>query len=282
MFWGGDTFRRYKEFDVTKNYDLLIIGSSHAYNSYDTRILLNDSILCYNLGTSGQSLENTSIILKNYLHQGLTKNLILDVYPGSFRSSGLQSTCDLIINIPSNSTALDLAWSFPDIRAVNMLTLRTFYGLTNNQETVYKDTRFREGGFIAVRDSAIGLIDYDHFLNGYKASGEALKSLKDIISICSSTNTKLILVSHPAPQELNNESYLAFIKDARKISESHQIDFIDFSFDHPLDSKNHFYDVQHLNEAGARIFTKILKDELSKRYIFNSTQTNLKQQQIGE
>lgn len=273
LFWGGDTYKRFKEFDVTQKYDVLILGSSHSYNSFDTRILKKKNIRAYNLGTSGQSLENSLILARNYFHEGLTKNIVLDIYPGAFMSSGLESTCDLIVNVPSNSTALDLAWSFPDIRSINMLVLRLFYKFSNAQEPTYKDTRYREGGFIAMRDSAETNIEYDNFLQKYNPSSEAINSLYQIISHCEQIKTNLILVAHPAPIELKNEHYLAFINDAENLAVKMELDFLDYSFNHNLNSTDHFYDVQHLNEAGAQIFTeKIIADLQSKELILKTTE----------
>ncbi len=284
LFWGGDTHKRFKEFDIKLNYDLLIIGSSHTYNSFDTRIFEEKGIRAYNLGTSGQSIENSLILARNYFHKGLSKNVILDIYPGAFMSSGLESTCDLIVNVPSNSAALDLAWSFPDIRSVNMLVLRLFYKLSNSHAPIYKDTRYRKGGFIAVRDSANTNIEYDKFLPRYKPKEEAINSLHQIIAHCKAIETKLILVAHPAPKELKNQQYLSFVIDAKKISEKVGLEFLDYSFNHNLNSKHHFYDVQHLNEAGAQIFTeKLIADLHSKELIIKTTeQSKIKRKKAEE
>jgi len=268
FFWGGDTFKRFKEFDITKHYDVLIFGSSHSYNSFDTRLFAEKNIRTYNLGTSGQSIENSLILARNYLHPNLTETVILDIYPGSFMSSGLESTCDLIVNVPSNSTALDLAWSFPDIRSFNMLVLRAFYQNSNVQEPTYKDSRYRPGGFIAMKDSVKTACDYDNFLQHYSPRKEPINSLEQFIALCQTTKINLILIAHPAPKELQNASYLAFIEQAKELSEKLEVEFMDYSFDHELDSQNHFYDVQHLNEAGAQIFTKKLISALESKGIF--------------
>ena len=269
LFWGGNTHKRFEEFDITKQYDILIFGSSHSYNSFDTRLFYEKNIRAYNLGTSGQSLENSLILAKNYLYPDFTKNVILDIYPGAFMSSGLESTCDLVVNVPSNSAALELAWSFPDIRSINMLMLRTFYRNTNYQEPTYNDTRYRFGGFIAVKDSAKTNYNYDNFLQHYRPKKKAINSLKEFVSVCNENKINLVLVAHPAPVELNNEYYKAFTQDAISLSNEFEVEFIDYSFNNGLDSKNHFYDIQHVNEAGAQLFTEKLISTLEEKGIIS-------------
>ena len=262
LFWGGDTFRRFQEFDVTENYDFLIIGSSHTYNGYDTRVFFENDFKVHNLGSSGQSLENTAIITRNYFHKSLTKNAIIDIYPGAMMSSGMGSTCDLIVNIPSNSAAVELAWSFPDIRSINMLTLRAFYHLSDSQQPTYNDYRYRKGGFIAVRDSVKTDLDYQNFLRYYKPTKKAINGLLSFVKTCKENGIKPILVAHPAPMELQNEHYLAFIEHANEIAKDNKVLFMNYTFDHDLNSNHHFYDTHHLNEAGAKIFTKKLISDL--------------------
>ena len=59
----GHTFTRMQDAQKTKNVDVLIVGSSHAYRGIDPRILQKDGISAFNLGSSAQTPINTKVLL---------------------------------------------------------------------------------------------------------------------------------------------------------------------------------------------------------------------------
>lgn len=261
VFWGGDTYRKFREFNPETKYDLIVLGSSHAYNAYNPQIFKESGLKIFNLGTSGQSLQNTLVIAENYLTSH-KNTVVVDLYPGTFMTDGLESTSDLIINLPDWKTAFEISKTYPDIRVINMFTLRFFYQIAGNSQTVFRDTRYNEGGFIAIRDSVKTQLNYSGFLKEYKPFPGAYKNLEKLILYCKNKGIKIILSSHPAPRELERGKYLAFKATLEELSKKHEISYLNLSFDHRLDSKNHFYDLHHLNKAGASIFSKMFIEKL--------------------
>ena len=67
-----------------------------------------------------------------------------------------------------------------------------------------------------------------------------------------------IVVNHPAPKEIPQSRYSEYDAQIRSVVEPFGFEFKNYSHDHQLDSRNHFYDHHHLNEAGAAIFNQIL------------------------
>ena len=51
----GHVFSRFQEAASSQNIDVLILGSSHAYRGFDTRIFAEQGIRAFNLGTSAQT-----------------------------------------------------------------------------------------------------------------------------------------------------------------------------------------------------------------------------------
>ena len=56
VFKGGLTYKKFQDFDKNEKYDIIILGSSHAYRGYDPVIFESYGYKIYNLGTSAQTL----------------------------------------------------------------------------------------------------------------------------------------------------------------------------------------------------------------------------------
>ena len=95
---GGFLFSRLKEVKTQNNIDLLILGSSHAYRGFDTRIFNNEGINAFNLGSSAQTPVQTNYLLKTYLKQLKPKVVLYEVYPETFTFDGVEAEMDLISN----------------------------------------------------------------------------------------------------------------------------------------------------------------------------------------
>lgn len=121
----GFTFERFEEADTVKDVDVLIMGSSHAYRSYDTRIFEKRGLRCFNLGSSAQTPVQTNYLLHKYLDKLDPELVIVDVYPELFQSDGVESTIDLLINTPVDEELLELSLESKNIRPVNVF----FYSL---------------------------------------------------------------------------------------------------------------------------------------------------------
>lgn len=60
----GHFFSRSRDAEKIKNPDILILGSSHAYRGFDTRVFSNAGIHAFNFGSSSQTPINTQVIFK--------------------------------------------------------------------------------------------------------------------------------------------------------------------------------------------------------------------------
>src|SRR5690554_449999 len=94
----GHLNTRIKEIPNYKDIDILILGSSHAYRGFDTRVFKKHGINAFNLGSSAQSPIQTYILLNQYLDELNPKLVVLEVYAGVLELDGVESSLDLAAN----------------------------------------------------------------------------------------------------------------------------------------------------------------------------------------
>ena len=255
-WFGGDTYQRFSEFEKNKNFDVIILGSSHAYHGYDSRIFKASGINAFNLGSSGQSIFNTEIIARNFVNQKNCKLVVLDIYPGTFQTDGFESSSDLIANVSSNNAAIEIAKGQKDIRVINMLVLR--FLSHKFSKPIYQDEHYVEGGYVIKKDSVKKDYNFEPYLSEYELTSKNLNALKKMLLYFNEQNIKCIVVNHPMPTDISPDKFDLFNKEIQAIVNLTGHEFKNFALGHNLDTKNHFYDHHHLNHAGVSIYNEQL------------------------
>ena len=266
-WFGGDTYQRFNEFEKNKKFEVIILGSSHAYHGYDSRIFKASALNAFNLGTSGQSIFNTELIAKNLLNHSNCKLVVLDIYPGTFQTDGFESTSDLIANISSHSAAIEIAKGQKDIRVINMLALRFLSHKFSNP--IYQDENYVNGGYVIRRDSVKKDFDFESYLSEYELTSKNLNALKNLLLYFNEQNIKCIVVNHPMPLKISPEKFELFDREIQAVVKLTGHEFKNFASGHDLDTKNHFYDHHHLNHAGVSIYNEQLIAYLKQNSYLN-------------
>jgi hypothetical protein len=260
---GGNTYRKFREYDPARRYDVIVIGSSHAYRGYDPAIFREHGISMYNLGTSAQTPINTYAILKEYISKENAGLVLLDCYENAMTTEGLESTADLSQNITSDAAVLRMFSAIRDPRILNMFAIRK---LMANEPPAYVDSFYVEAGFSTKTDSVKGIIDYR--LNVPLALGEHQPDhLVKCIRYCQEQGIPIVLVTHPSPMAADRSRHEAFRTVIDSISKALRVDYLDYAFDHglPLHDRNHYYDHNHFNHAGVRVFNPQLIGDLKRK-----------------
>ncbi len=81
--------------------------------------------------------------------------------------------------------------------------------------------------------------------------------------LCAQYNKELILVYAPVPKEavFLNESYCA--QKIAALSQKFSLKYFNYGRNHSLNSNENFYDKDHLNQSGVRIFNEDLIKKLN-------------------
>jgi len=258
---GGVAWKKFQEFDTTKHWDAIVIGSSHAYRGYDPRLFAQRGVRMFNLGSSAQSPMNSYYVLRNYLSRKNTGLVIMDLYENAFEDGGMESTSELTRNITSDRAAVEMAIGLRDVRAVNMLALR--FILSSDPPTDLGHD-YAMGGFAERNDSVKTTPHYD-LGRPLVLDPRQVDYFKRCIQYCSAQKIPMVLVTHFFPHASDHARHAAFHAFVDSIIASAGLRYLDFAYDHTLSDTDNFYDHNHMNQSGVRIFNERLLDSLESQ-----------------
>ncbi|MBL7882702.1 MAG: hypothetical protein JNL69_01430 [Bacteroidia bacterium] len=257
---GGNSYQKFKDFDANAKYDIVVLGSSHAYRGYDPRIFKKYGLTLFNLGTSGQSIFNSYYIAKNYIAKNNCDLVLLDIYDGALASDGIESCADLIQNISSDKAAFQMGLHLKNPGAINMLTVRM---LNTNSSPMYIDSFYVFNGYSEKRDSVLNTAKYSYTAD-LKVNPIQLAYLEDLLLYFKQSSINVLMVTHPTPKESNNGNHDQFNEMVSMLSKKYTIPYWDYSYSVVLDTKKDYYDSHHLNQSGVNKFDSVLINDLIK------------------
>jgi hypothetical protein len=257
VFEGGLTYKKFREFDKNAKYDIIVLGSSHAYRGYDPAIFESYGYNMYNLGSSAQSLLASYVIARNYINRDNCRTVIIDLYDRIFKTSSIESLSDVTQNVSSDFAAAELCARSGDLRAINMFTLRMFCKL---DEPMNGDTLELDRGFQASRKQLVlpgNPKDVD-----YVSNRETLRYFMKLIQYLEKEGINVILAEHPLPQVYTIPEYRhrIFSEDIRKITDPYKIPWYDLMNDSTMTGIQYYADENHLNYEGVKKYNhKLIK-----------------------
>lgn len=259
------------------NADLLICGSSRAWKDVSPAIL--DSALhlnTYNLGMDGTHFSIQYDRVKMYLLYNKAPKYIVHTF--DFTSFAERNSMDNQLQfLPylSNNEVINYTDKYADhfTWAERYVPLFKY----NNQLGIFKEgvNSFFGRGVPAIKYKGYQgqQQQWDHSFDRYitrnpnpvsiHVAGYSVKRLYDYLEFCNKKGIKVILVFPPVYYEFlhycKNKDYIFSI--FRNCQTRYGVNFLDYSNDELSQSKNNFYNSQHLNKAGAEMFSvKLAKD----------------------
>lgn len=251
---GGIAYAKFKEFDPAAHYDVIVIGSSHAYRGYDPRVFAAHGMRMFNLGSSAQTPLNTYWLLKEYVTAANCGLLVIDLYEGAMVNEGLESTSELVMNMTSDRAAVGMVTDLGDLRGLNLLALRWCRADVGPDLT---DSTYRSGGFAERTDSLKTPISRKHG-SASPSRPEQVRFLGKCLELCKERGIRVVLVTHYYPQSSNRKAHTAFRATIDSVRAPFKVPYLDLAYAHQLDDQDHFYDHNHLNLAGVRLFNEAL------------------------
>ena len=260
---GGNSYQKFREFDKSRHYAVIVIGSSHAYRGYDPRIFENNGFEMFNLGSSSQTPYNSFHIIDELLSERNCGLLLFDVFHVALQMDGLESTSDLVANTRSDMLALNMALGHRDPRTLNMFSVRM---VSRDLDPFYKDSAYVGSGFSENRNAAGQEVEYPED-GGFKLVDRQREFLHRSIALCRERGIELVLVDHPLPKEMRGRRLAESNAWIKRVAKEHGVPFIDLSKAPGFSSEGDFYDHTHLNQGGVDSFNELLIRELLDLYI---------------
>lgn len=259
---GGNAWAQHHEWAKGGSYDLVVIGSSHAYRGYDPRVFGERGHRLFNLGSSAQTPLSTYAVLEGLVTKDRAPLLIIDVYENAFTHDGIESVSELTRDVADDRTAFNLATAFRDLRGLNMFTLRM---LDKGSPPSFTDPTYVGSGAAIKRDSAKAEVKYAAH-GPLRINTRQLGRFADCLDLCDTRGIRVVICSHPYPAQADRAQHAAFMAVVDSVLATRPADTRPRRFDlvdaPGFNAHDHFFDHTHLNEAGARLFSGLLIDSL--------------------
>jgi hypothetical protein len=252
--------------------DLLIFGASRANHHYHPEIfekqLLNYSY--YNVGRDGTSIFYHYAVLKSVLKRYSPKVAILDFDCGEFMQNQdsydrLSSLFPYYKNHTEIRSIIELKSPYEKFKLLSNIYPYNSSILTiavGNQD-FNKKRKLDFKGYVPLTKMWNGSIQIDNTSIKYKIDSTKVKVYALFIQDCMNSKVKLYVVCSPSLIKSKNTDYSIII--GQEIAKKNNIDFFDYSKDSIfLNNSSLFQDINHLNDEGAKKFSKILIDKIKK------------------
>ncbi len=252
----GQLDLRLKDANTTKNIDLLILGSSHAYRGYDPRIFKKAGIKVFNLGSSAQTPIQTEILFNQYFEQFHAKHFIIDVYPALLASNGIESSLDLIANDCLDKNFAGMFLRQKNIIVINAAIYSYLNGIVKFSKQAKKapgTDKYIAGGFTESYKKYKAKPGKEKEFDVEIASMQ-MDALIRIIDKIKRSNLTYTLIQSPVTKEkyLLTKNNLEMDKIMSRLGPY-------YNFNNMLSlADNYFYDDHHLNQYGVAIFNQRL------------------------
>lgn len=286
------------------NIENLYLGSSHVYCDVDPVIL--DELTQknnFNLSTGSQSFYQSYLLLQEADKLYDVEHVYLEMYyrmhvkgnenyyetTSNFRVwDRMKNSAMKYISILQQDPNEELLAVYLPFSRFNSYLFDKDHikNVQNTKEATYEQQIYHENGYL----EALYCIDekrYKEYKNGdmdlEPMSAEAKQYLLKIIEYCADRDIPLTLFSSPMPEwmMIKAGNYDYYVNQVRSIADEYDLQYYDFNLckeQYLSLSYEHFRDDDHLNGAGADVFTPVLYDVLTndkKEYFYDSYQEKL-------
>ena len=250
--------------------DVLIFGSSRANHHYRPDIFEKRLHLSYyNVGRDGNFIFYHYAILKGVLKRYSPKIIILDFPDREFIKN--QDSYDRI------SSLLPYYRSHPEMRSIielkgpyeKLKLLSSIYPYNSSMFTIAvgnaefnKKRRGDINGYVPLKKIWNSAIQIDNNSTKYEIDCIKVKLYELFIQDCINSKIKLYIVRSPYFIKSNTDCSATLVKE---IAKKYNVMFFDYSND-PIFINNSklFADPEHLNDEGAKIFSSLLIERITK------------------
>tara|TARA_R100000935_G_scaffold7556_5_gene15987 strand:- start:16528 stop:17466 length:939 start_codon:yes stop_codon:yes gene_type:complete len=264
----GHTYSRLEDAKVVRDLDILFIGTSLTFRGYDTRIFDQEGIKSFNLGTAGETPQQSEYLLKKHLKNISPKLVIYEINPEWFGNNGSGSAIDIISNMKFLDLAsLRMAVITHDIQVFNTYVYSLMTSILDNENYLELNEKngqiyIKNGGFV---ESPLKMYHPESFgIKRLKIKDQQLSAFERSLNFLKDKNISVILVRPPITQTL----YTSFSNNNKidKLFSSYG-EYYNFNKRIKLNDSLHFSDARHLNQDGVITYNNFFIEFLKKEKI---------------
>lgn len=246
---------RVREIPQYHNVDILFLGSSHSYRTFDTRFYRAHGYNCFNLGSSNQTPIQTRVLLEAYLDSLHPKQVVMEVHPDILNQDGIESAVDLLTNVPLTKEMTHMAWKTGNMKAINTWLYAIFSQKLSRrfdsfvEDSIINHAAYVPGGFVEVDTVVFERKRYPK--RPITIRPEQMEALKSCIEMFKDRNIPYMLVQVQDAEQLRssftNEDW--FAQQMSALGPFHYEVL-------PMDDTVHFYNSNHLSQSGIEMFNE--------------------------
>ena len=240
-----------------KKADVLVLGSSRANHHYVSSMFKDSlGLTCYNAGRDGHDILYATMVLRSFLERCTPKLVITDLNNSMMDGSWIKSNKDMTCFYGASEAVTeildkDVLKGFDHIKMWSNL-----YRYNNTLEwiaTAYLSNWGEGDGYFPMPVTNNGMTKTVGKDYSFQPHPKCLEYLDNIVRTCQEKNIKLILCVSPSL----SYSMHGMNDWMKAYGKQQHVQTLDFTGDTTyVDHPNLFFDATHLNDKGARIFTK--------------------------
>jgi hypothetical protein len=269
----GFTCSRIKNLGEVRDVDILFLGSSHAYSSFDPRFFEQHGLNIFSLGSSAQSHMQTELLLKRYLDEINPKLIIYDVYPDVFDLDGVESAIDIIVNSNNDLESIGMTFNLNHLKVYNAL----IYGLYRDifkgevdcsEELTIVGQTYIEGGYVETKSLYFEPVKFPE--RRWRLRDDQVEYFEKALLLIKQRNIPVIFIQTPITRSLYEaiSNHGEFDDRMREYGA-----YYNFNELMELDDELHFWDDDHLNQDGVILFNARLLEILLEGNEFQGADT---------
>lgn len=270
--------------------DIAIYGSSRSWVHIDPEIISDSlDVNVYNFGIDGHNFWLQYLRHLEFCKHNKKPSIIilsLDIFTLQKRK-GLYELNQFLPYMLWNSNIRNYTDSYVGFNKIDYcVPLIRYLGKSNCLELIRDDIingqtnfRYRKKGFLGLNKKWNSDLDNAmREMKSYEAKldDKSIKLFEEFILECKSNDIELIFVY--TPEYIEGQKFTANRNDIIKLynfySKKYSIDFYDYSNDSLCYEKKYFYNTNHLNKSGARVFSKKLASKIKLQNHQNTSKSN--------
>lgn len=259
----GHLNMRVKDVRNYKDVDVLFLGSSHCYRTFDTRFYREQGLSCFNLGSSNQTPMQTYVLLKQYLDSLTPRLVVFEVHPDIMKNDGVESGVNLLANVPLTSEAVGMALKLKNMKVTNTL-IHSFYNqkVRNRLADFHEDTVlghyiYVAGGYCQVDTNEFQVKKYPK--TEIAINPRQLEAVKKCIALFKERNIPYLLVEIQDAEQLR-KSYTnhEWFEQQMQALGPYRYKLL------PMVDTIHFFNSNHLDKPGIEMYNNDLVADLKE------------------
>lgn len=255
----GYLHTKIREIEKYKKVDVLFIGTSHAYRGFDVRIFKQEGYTTFNLGSSIQTPIQTNLLFRRYLDKLQPKLVVYDVNPEIFGSDGVEASLDLISNDCVDFDTFKMALEVNNVKAYNTFIFAFYQQIINANEGFKEpisrgEDTYISGGFVQKKLKTFTPSKHYEEVS-YTFNDKQLNYFSRNLKLLQDKKISYVLVHNPLTKKLYH-SKQNYAEVSNLMTQKFQSRYYDFNPLVPLNDTLHFYDDNHMNQNGVRLFDR--------------------------